>query len=132
MLTPPSDKEERNRSFSTAKAKGLSWMPRLWAPIHLYSERSLLQIPFSLLLRTRDFCFLTVNVLQPNSCTTVLLYLMLFNFHTQTGLSLITAIVQKSVMMEKVKMKGKKQLPTGIVSNDITVIRSSHNCPAWL
>lgn len=60
-----------------------------------------MQIPLALLLRTRYFCFL--NVLQLYSCTVVLLYLMLFKFHTQTGLSVIKTIVQKPVMMEKVK-----------------------------
>lgn len=61
--------------------------------------------PIFPVVKNETFGFFIVNVLKLYSCTTVLLYLMLFNFHTQTGLSMITAIVQKSVMMEKVKRK---------------------------
>lgn len=53
---------------------------------------------------------------------------MLFDFHTQTGLSMIKTVVQKPFMMEKVRREKKKQLKSGVVSNDITVIRDSHNC----
>lgn len=70
MPTPASDKEERTKLFSTAKAKDLSWMPRLWAPIHIYSQRS----HFFLLLRTKYFCFLIVNVLQLYYCTSVTIF----------------------------------------------------------
>lgn len=51
----------------------------------------------------KNFCFLIVNVLQLYSCTIVLLCLMLFNFHTQTGLNVIKTVIQKPDMMEKVK-----------------------------
>lgn len=46
-------------------------------------------------------CYYPVN--GTHECTMVLLYLILFHFHTQTGLSVIKTTVQNPVMMEKVK-----------------------------